>query len=81
MGDVGDDMRALDAHHKRRKANNLAVAEANSKGWTKHTEFHWSRMLNGKRLDFWPSTTRFQYEGRVMVGNVEAFIRKREATK
>jgi len=24
-------------------------------GWTKHTEYHWSRTVGGKRLDYWPT--------------------------
>lgn len=37
-------------------------------GWTKHTQWHWSRMIDGKRLDYWPSRKKFQYEGKVMRG-------------
>lgn len=76
MGDMGDDFRALDAHHKKRKAKNLRNAKP--EGWKKHTQYHWSRTLNGKRLDYWPSRNKFQYEGRVMCGDVEGFIRNRE---
>ena len=75
MGDMGDDFRALDAHNKARKAKNLENAD--SDGWTKHTAYHWSRDLNGSRLDYWPSTTRFQYQGKIMVGGVDGFIKKR----
>lgn len=60
---------------KERKARNLAKADPT--GWTQHTELHWSRTLNGKRLDYWPSRNKFQYEGRVMTGDVDGFIRKR----
>lgn len=76
MGDMADDFRALDEHHKQRKQNNLAKADP--AGWTQHTEYHWSRMLNGKRLDYWPSTTRFMYEGKRHRGDVAGFIRNRE---
>lgn len=44
--------------------------------WTKHTEHHWSRQVAGKRLDYWPSRKKFQFEGRVMRGDVQIFIRK-----
>jgi hypothetical protein len=37
-------------------------------GWTKHTEFHWSRVINGERLDYWPSRKKFQYRGQVLRG-------------
>ena len=36
--------------------------------WTRHTEHHWSRMVNGKKLDYWPSRKKWQYEGRVSRG-------------
>lgn len=32
---------------------------------------------NGKRLDYWPSRNKFQYNGKVMTGDVLGFIRKR----
>lgn len=71
----GDDWRDYREHHRRRRARNLEGAS--SEGWTQHTEYHWSRVLNGKRLDYWPSRQRFMYEGRVMTGDVDGFIRKR----
>lgn len=63
-------------YHKERRERNLK--NANPEGWKIHTEYHWSRQLNGKRLDYWPSRNKFQYEGRVMVGDVKGFIRNRE---
>lgn len=75
MGDMGDDFRALKEYRKKQRKNNLE--SANSEGWRIHTEYHWSRMLNGKRLDYWPSRNKFQYENKVMCGGVEGFIRKR----
>lgn len=49
------------------------IAEAEKQddgGWVKHTPYHWSREHNGKRLDFWPSRKKYQYEGVVRRGNV-----------
>lgn len=37
-------------------------------GWTKHTQWHWSRVIDGQRLDYWPSRKKFQWQGRVMRG-------------
>lgn len=37
-------------------------------GWTKHTIYHWSRKINGNRLDYWPSRKKFQWKGKVMRG-------------
>lgn len=77
MGDVGEAFRARREYDKERKERNLRAADPT--GWTIHTEHHWSRTLNGKRLDYWPSRNKFQYEGRVMTGDVLGFIRKRRA--
>lgn len=49
-------------------------------GWQKHSEFHWSRNLNGRRLDYWPSRKKFQYKGKVRRGDIYLFI-NREAAK
>lgn len=57
------------------RARFLAQAAANNDGgWTVHTDYHWSRTVNGKRLDYWPSRKKWQYEGRVMRGDVYKFI-------
>ena len=37
-------------------------------GWTKHTPWHWSRMVGDHRLDYWPSRKKFQYQGVVQRG-------------
>lgn len=44
--------------------------------WTKHTEFHWSRIVNGLKLDYWPSRKKWQYKGKVKRGNVLSYIRR-----
>lgn len=51
---------------KRRAA--LADALANeADGWTKHTEYHWSRSFGvhhtgvEARMDYWPSTDKLSY--------------------
>lgn len=64
------------------RARFMAEAVAADDGqWTKHTEYHWSRTLAGHRLDYWPSRKKWQYQGRVMRGNVQAFIAARAAIK
>ena len=47
----------------------FAEATAKDDGkWTKHTQWHWSRDINGERLDYWPSRKKFQWRGKVMRG-------------
>lgn len=78
MREVFDDMRQ---HDKERRERNLrkSLEDVYSLGnWICHTEYHWSRDLNGKRLDYWPSRNKFQYDGKVMVGDIIGFIKNRE---
>lgn len=49
-------------------------SSVNDGGWTIHTEFHWSRMLDGHRLDYWPSRKKFRYRGKVRRGDVNKLI-------
>jgi hypothetical protein len=51
----------------RAKFLNDAV-QSDDGGWTKHTEYHWSRIAQGKRLDYWPSRKKFQIDGKVFRG-------------
>jgi hypothetical protein len=54
------------------------LEKANSEddgGWTKHTEYHWSRTVNGERLDYWPSRKKFQWRGKIMRGDVMRIVR------
>lgn len=62
------------------RARFLAQAQADDDGgWTKHTEFHWSRRVNGERLDYWPSRKKFQWRGKVQRGNVMKIVRGQQA--
>lgn len=73
--DIAELGRIMREQSKERAERNLAAAD--SKGWTQHTAYHWSRTFNGARLDYWPSRNRFQYGGKVMSGDVNAWMRKR----
>jgi len=74
--DVGEMWRSWKEHLRGKRKQNLQKADP--RGWTKHTDYHWSRTVNGKRLDYWPSRNKFQYAGRVMCGDVMGFIRNKE---
>ena len=74
---------ALKAHKKEKFDNDRARFLVNAQqqddgGWVKHTEFHWSRTVAGKRLDYWPSRKKWQYDGRVQRGDVQRFIKNKE---
>jgi hypothetical protein len=82
MGDMGEIFREWNDHKKEVKARNLENAFAGgTDGWTLHSSVHWSRVLLGDRLDFWPSTKKFRWRNRTRIGDhqeVENFIRNRE---
>lgn len=45
------------------------LKQADTTGWTKHTDYHYSRMFAGKRFDWWPSGGKGMYEGRMIYGH------------
>ena len=50
-----------------------AIAEDDG-GWTKHTDYHWSRVVDGKRLDYWPSRKKYKWKGKVRRGDVATIL-------
>lgn len=76
MGDMGEAFKAQREATKNHRARMLE--QANTKGWTKHTAWHYSRMFSGKRMDWWPSGGKAKYEGKMIYGhvNVNAKINK-----
>lgn len=50
------------------------IAEALGKPLKKHTDWHYSGMLAGHKLDYWPSRNKFAWKGRVMVSDLQGFI-------
>lgn len=43
--------------------------------WFKHSRWHWSRYVADKRVDFWPSKSKFQVDGKVRQGDVYEAMR------
>ena len=76
-----DDLWDAIKQHKKEKFNadrDAFLREAvrdDDGGWTKHTNFHWSRIINGERLDYWPSRKKFQWRGVVRRGDVMKIVR------
>jgi hypothetical protein len=52
------------------------ASRADDGNWTKHSEYHWFRLLNGQRLDYWPSRRKYQYLGKIARGNIYKFIER-----
>lgn len=60
--------------NKQRREQN--IKEANPMGWTIHTFWHWSKILNGNKLDYWPSKNKYMHRGKVKTGDVLEFIKR-----
>lgn len=56
--------------------------ETDDGGWTKPTPWHWSRYVDGERLDYWPSRKKYQFKGKVQRGDVSRVYKahKQEST-
>lgn len=78
MGDMGEHFREADAFFKKRRKAHLDAFDP--EGWTKHSEHHYSRTLQGERLDYWPSRQKFRWKGKTHTGDVMGFIRNRDET-
>ena len=76
MSEIAEMWAARREADQRQRHERLAAADPT--GWKQHTPYHWSRVCAGKRLDYWPTKHKFMYDKRVMVGDVRAFIEKRE---
>lgn len=62
MGDMGDLFRDWEEAKRQERQQRLEIANAaDLPGWTKHTQYHWSRMVAGQQLNWWPSTTRWSW--------------------
>jgi len=67
MGDMGEVFNAMREQTKKHRAKMLESAD--TEGWTAHTEYHFSRMFNGKRMDWWPSGGKAKYDGKMVYGH------------
>ena len=76
MGDMGDTFNAMKEATKAHRAEMLSRADTSN--WTKHTEYHFSRMFDGERIEWWPSGGKAKYKGRMVYGHkkVNALIER-----
>lgn len=66
MSEVGEIYRAMREAERAERAARLAATDTT--GWTRHSEHHFSRMVRGRRLSWWPSTQKAQYNGKMFYG-------------
>ena len=75
MGDMGDIFKLMTERNKERRAKNLKKAD--TARFTRHTEYHFSTMLQGKRLDYWPSGNKWRWKNKNYYGDIHGFIKNR----
>jgi hypothetical protein len=70
MSDMGDMFRDWNAHKKEVKARKLSDFEATwvdifeeIEGFVQRTPYHYQFMLNGKTVNYWPSTGKWRWDG------------------
>ena len=71
MGDMAEVFNAMKQHKKEKRAERFE--SANDEGWEKHSDHHWYRMINGKKMNYWPSS------GLVMIGKSRMNINGKRA--
>lgn len=75
---IYDDMKQMsqEKFNKDRQTFMDKALENDDGGWVKHTKWHWSRFVDGDKLDYWPSRNKFQFRNKVQRGDVYAFIKE-----
>lgn len=46
------------------------LASTSDLGWSKHTETHWYRFIDGEKLHFWPSANKWLFKGKYYRGGL-----------
>jgi hypothetical protein len=67
MSDAGELFRTQAEATKRHRAEMLAKADTS--GWTRHTDFHFSRYYGRDRIEWWPSGGKAKFKGRMVYGH------------
>ncbi len=71
MGDMAEVFNAMKQHKKEIRAARMESAD--SEGWSKHTDHHWYRIIDGEKMNYWPAS------GLVMIGKSRMNINGKRA--
>ena len=82
MGDVGDYWRE---HREYQRSNGISRSRARPRavyvafkkkhekmGFRQCSDWHWQAKINGEILDFWPSKSKWRYQGTTTEGDMKA---------
>lgn len=67
--------REIEKQRKARRAKRLA--NTSDEGWSKHTDTHWYRMVDGEKLHYWPSANKWLYKGKYYRGGLPKELLKK----
>lgn len=73
MSELGEIFSAM--HEQTRKHRAKKLEQADVDGWTRHTDYHFSRVFDGFRMDWWPSGGKAQYKGKMIYGHTKVNAR------
>ncbi len=62
MSDMGDMYRDMREHRKQRRHARLDAFDP--EGWNRFTDYHFWKKLKKGRLEYWPSTRTYRYNGK-----------------
>lgn len=71
-----EDYEVFDEIRKERQERRARrLASADDTGWSKHTDTHWYRFVDGEKLHYWPSANKWLYRGKYYRGGLPKAIR------
>lgn len=53
---------------QRKERRNRRLSAADATGWSKHSDTHWWRMVDGEKMHWWPSANKWLYRGKYYRG-------------
>jgi len=59
---------------ERQERRNKRLNETSDKGWSKHADTHWYLIIDGVKLDYWPSANKWQFKGRYYRGSIPRWL-------
>lgn len=68
--------RSMDQWKAQDKAFRLSIA--NTEGWERYSDYHFSRTFNDKLAYWWPSTGTLIYNGKRYYGHTRSILKLRE---
>lgn len=64
----------LERRRRRQERRAARLASTDDTGWSKHTVHHWYLMIDGKKLDYWPSSNKWQFDGQWYRGGLPRWL-------